>query len=72
MALTPKVIAEWFTGTHEQLKALLRKGQPIPNSEPLYEEMKVSELKLLAKQRNLKGYSGLNKSDLIEFLKNSS
>ncbi len=72
MALTPKVIAEWFTGTHEQLVALLKRGQPIPNSEPPYEEMKVSDLKLLAKQRNLKGYSGLNKSDLIDFLKNNS
>jgi hypothetical protein len=36
-----------------------------------YEEMTVPELKEMAKIYNLKGYSSMNKSQLIDILKNS-
>lgn len=34
----------------------------------IYQEMKVDELKEKAKERELKGYSGLKKDDLIDLL----
>ena len=36
-----------------------------------YEDMKLEELKEIAKEKNIKGYSSMNKEELIETLKNS-
>ena len=45
--------------------------EPEESKQPDYNEMTVAELKQLAKDNNLSGYSSLNKKDLIEFLKNN-
>ena len=36
-----------------------------------YEDMKLDELKEIAKEKNIKGYSSMNKEELIDSLKNS-
>lgn len=38
-------------------------------SESQYSDMKVSELKALAKANNITGYSGMSKEELVEALK---
>ena len=43
-------------------------GEPEAKSESL-EEMTVSDLKAMAKEKGLEGYSGLSKAELLELLK---
>jgi hypothetical protein len=64
-----KIISN-FEGTHQQLREMLR-GKPSEPTNPTEDlsALKVIELKAIAKQRGLKGYSALNKAALIEKLK---
>ena len=75
MSQTLKNIANWFSGTHEQLMELLKTGKQTPattNTEAVnLSAYTVAELKSIAKERGLKGYSGLNKTDLIDFINNN-
>ena len=73
MAEAFKTIATWFSGTHEQLMELLKtKKQTGATSDTDLSDHTVAELKALAKEKNLKGYSSLNKADLEQFIKNNS
>ncbi len=71
MAETFKSIATWFSGTHEQLVELLSKARSRPAENNL-EDYTVAELKTLAKEKGLKGYSSLKKSDLVQFINDNS
>ena len=75
MSTVYEKIATNFKGTREQLLKLLGIVTPeTPSTEESvdYSDMKVSELKDVAKARGLKGYSTLKKAELIEFLTNNS
>ena len=72
MALTPKLIAEWFTGTHAQLGELLKNAHSSQTPKPDFDNLTVAELRQIAKNKDLKGYSALKKSELVEFLKNNT
>ena len=67
---TNKVL-KWFSGTHKQLMEAL--GISTNNTEEVevttdYSGQTVSQLKTIAKQRGLKGYSNLKKAELITLL----
>ena len=67
---TNKVL-NWFSGTHKQLMEAL--GISTNNTEEVevttdYSSQTVSQLKAIAKERGLKGYSSLKKADLITLL----
>tara|TARA_Y100000593_G_C4115964_1_gene240272 strand:- start:142 stop:363 length:222 start_codon:yes stop_codon:yes gene_type:complete len=67
---TNKVL-NWFSGTHKQLMEAL--GISINNTEETevatdYSSQTVSQLKTIAKERGLKGYSSLKKAELITLL----
>ena len=61
-------VAEFFSGTHEQLMNLIG-GSKQTETEDL-NEYTVTQLKNMAKERGLTGYSSLKKADLINLLKN--
>jgi hypothetical protein len=65
--ITTKV-AEFFSGTHEQLMNLIG-GSKQTETEDL-NEYTVTQLKNMAKERGLTGYSSLKKVDLINLLNN--
>ena len=65
--ITTKV-AEFFSGTHEQLMNLLG-GSKEAETEDL-SNCTVTELKSIAKGRGLTGYSSLKKAELIDLLNN--
>tara|TARA_R100001443_G_C3336436_1_gene173532 strand:- start:870 stop:1121 length:252 start_codon:yes stop_codon:yes gene_type:complete len=67
---TNKVL-NWFSGTHKQLMEAL--GISTNNTEEVevttdYSSQTVSQLKTIAKERGLKGYSSLKKAELITLL----
>ena len=67
---TNKVL-NWFSGTHKQLMEAL--GISTNNTEEVetttdYSGQTVSQLKTIAKERGLKGYSTLKKAELITLL----
>ena len=67
---TNKVL-KWFSGTHKQLMEAL--GISTSNTEEVetttdYSSQTVSQLKAIAKERGLKGYSNLKKAELITLL----
>ena len=59
---------EFFSGTHEQLMNLIG-GSKQTETEDL-NEYTVTQLKNMAKERGLTGYSSLKKADLINLLNN--
>ena len=61
-------VAEFFSGTHEQLMNLIG-GSKQTETEDL-NEYTVTQLKNMAKERGLTGYSSLKKADLIDLLNN--
>ena len=61
-------VAEFFSGTHEQLMNLIG-GSKTTETEDL-NEYTVTQLKNMAKERGLTGYSSLKKADLINLLNN--
>tara|TARA_R100000664_G_C2695524_1_gene97920 strand:+ start:57 stop:287 length:231 start_codon:yes stop_codon:yes gene_type:complete len=61
-------VAEFFSGTHEQLMNLIG-GSKQTEAEDL-NEYTVTQLKNMAKERGLTGYSSLKKADLINLLNN--
>ncbi len=67
---TNKVL-DWFSGTHKQLMEAL--GFSTKKTEEAevttdYSSQTVSQLKTIAKERGLTGYSSLKKAQLIELL----
>lgn len=73
-----KTLATKFEGTRQELLKLLGLSSDSEATETTSEEsttdyasMKVTELKGLAKERNLKGYSTLKKAELVELLNNN-
>ena len=80
MTMTPKSIAEWFTGTQEQLQRLLKRAssrpftedaKPVPLQAPNLDVLTVAQLKTVAREAGLKGYSTLKKADLIRLIQNN-
>jgi len=67
-------VVNWFSGTHKQLMEALgvsskEQTNTLQNTTD-YDKQTVSQLKSLAKERGLKGYSSLKKSELINLLNN--
>ena len=61
-------VTEFFSGTHEQLMNLIG-GSKETETEDL-NNYTVAELKTMAKERGLTGYSSLKKASLIDLLNN--
>ena len=61
-------VAEFFSGTHEQLMNLIG-GSKQTETEDL-NVYTLTQLKNMAKERGLTGYSSLKKADLINLLNN--
>ena len=59
-----------FSGSHDELMKLFKKAKDqIDNEEELdLESMKMTELRALAKERGIRGYSSLKKADLIDLI----
>ena len=69
-------VVNWFSGTHKQLMEALgvssnktEQTNTLQNTTD-YDKQTVSQLKSIAKERGLKGYSSLKKSELINLLNN--
>lgn len=69
-------VVNWFSGTHKQLMEALgvssnktEQTNTLQNTTD-YNKQTVSQLKAIAKERGLKGYSSLKKSELINLLNN--
>ena len=64
-------VLKWFSGTHKQLMEALgistNKTKEAKTTTD-YSDQTVSQLKAIAKERGLKGYSSLKKADLITLL----
>ena len=67
MAEPFKTIATWFSGTHDQLMELLKTKKQTTTDTNL-NDFTVTQLKAMAKERGLKGYSTLKKAELITLL----
>ena len=58
----------WLTNKFTELRSFFS-GTPREDTTPDISDFNVTELKALAKERGLKGYTGLRKAQLIELLK---
>jgi len=69
-------VVNWFSGTHKQLMEALgvsankTEEAVIAQTTKDYSGKTVTQLKTLAKEQGLKGYSSLKKSELINLLNN--
>ena len=63
-------VTEFFSGTHEQLKNLIGGSKETEIETEDLSNYTVAELKNMAKERGLTGYSSLKKADLINLLNN--
>jgi hypothetical protein len=69
-------VVNWFSGTHKQLMEALgvsankTEEAVIMQTTKDYSGKTVTQLKTLAKEQGLKGYSSLKKSELINLLNN--
>ena len=67
-------VVNWFSGTHKQLMEALgvstnkAEEAEITKTTKNYSGKTVTQLKTLAKEQGLKGYSSLKKSELIDLL----
>jgi len=61
----------WILDKFSQLQSAFESFVPLTVSAKTvnYADLKVTELKTLAKEKGLKGYTGLRKAELIEVLK---
>ena len=67
--LLANTLLEYETLTKEQIDYLVENGKmPDENLETSYEKMSLTKLKELAKEKGVKGYSKMNKSELIKEL----
>ena len=67
--LLANTLLEYETLTKEQIDYLVKNGKmPEENEETSYEKMSLTKLKELAKERGVKGYSKMNKAELIKEL----
>jgi predicted GIY-YIG superfamily endonuclease len=62
----------WLTNKFSQLQSMFTFGNMQQNAknEVDLSTLKMAELKAIAKEKNLKGYTKLRKADLVEVLKN--
>ncbi len=63
-------VTEFFYGTHEQLMNLIGGSKETETETEDLNNYTVAELKTMAKERGLTGYSSLKKADLINLLNN--
>ena len=63
-------ITEFFSGTHEQLMSLIGGSKETETKTEDLSNYTVVQLKNIAKERGLTGYSSLKKADLINLLNN--
>jgi uncharacterized tellurite resistance protein B-like protein len=63
-------VTEFFSGTHEQLMNLIGGSKETKTETEDLSNYTVAELKNMAKERGLTGYSSLKKADLINLLNN--
>ena len=63
-------VTEFFSGTHEQLMNLIGGSKETETETEDLSNYTVAELKTMAKERGLTGYSSLKKADLINLLNN--
>jgi uncharacterized tellurite resistance protein B-like protein len=63
-------VTEFFSGTHEQLMNLIGGSKETETETEDLSNYTVAELKNMAKERGLTGYSSLKKADLINLLNN--
>ena len=67
--LLAKTLLEYETLTKEQIDYLVEHGEMPPEEEETnYEKMSLTKLKELAKEKGVKGYSKMNKAELIKEL----
>jgi cell division protease FtsH len=61
-------LLEYETLTKEQIEYLVKNGKMPPEDDETYEEMSVTKLREVAKDKGLKGYSTMTKAELLEGL----
>ncbi len=69
--LIAEALLEYETLTKEQIE-YLAEHKEMPKDEVSYETYSMTELRMIAKERNIKGYTKMTKEELIEKLKDSN